>query len=131
MATVSRVINGSDLISPRTREHVQAVIHRLGYRPRALARRILGHSQMVCFVLANRPFHSFHAGVLKGTETCASELNHHVVFLRVDVEKNSPLARSATHSRKRRASPHRLRTVIGESPRKPLIHPAYSLQIFC
>jgi len=91
VATVSRVINGSDLISRRTRERVQAVIRRLGYRPNAQARRILGHSQMICFVLANRPFlHSFHAGVLQGAETAASELNHHVVFLRIDVEKKTP-----------------------------------------
>jgi len=85
------VINGSDLISARTREHVQAVIRQLGYRPHALARRILRNSQMVCFVLANRRFlHSFHAGILQGAEACANKLKQHLVFVAIVCEKETP-----------------------------------------
>jgi DNA-binding LacI/PurR family transcriptional regulator len=93
VATVSRVINSSDLISPRTREHVQKVIRQLGFRPHALARRILRHSQMICFVLANRPFlHPFHAGILQGAETCARELKQNVVFLEIECHAATPPA---------------------------------------
>ena len=91
VATVSRVINESALISPQTRQLVQAVIRRLEYRPHAMARRILGRSQMLCFVLANRPFlHSFHAGILQGAESCARELKEQVVFVRIQCEEQTP-----------------------------------------
>jgi LacI family transcriptional regulator len=91
VATVSRVINGSKLISPAMREHVEAVIRRLNFRPHALARRILGHSQLIGFVLANRPFlHSFHAGILQGAENCARSLKRHVVFLGAECPPGAP-----------------------------------------
>lgn len=91
VGTVSRVINGSKLISPRMREHVEAVIRRLAYRPHALARRILRHSQLICFMLANRPFlHSFHAGILQGAENCARELKRHVIFLGFEYTPEMP-----------------------------------------
>ncbi|WP_345188909.1 LacI family DNA-binding transcriptional regulator [Microbacterium panaciterrae] len=38
--TVSRVLNGSDRIRESTREHVQSVIDRLGYRPNPVARAL-------------------------------------------------------------------------------------------
>lgn len=91
VATVSRVINGSNEVRPQTRKHVEAVIRRLGYRPNAHARRILRRAEMVCFILANRPFlHSFHAGILQGVESYASELKQHVMFVQSNSEKETP-----------------------------------------
>src|SRR5690349_19431362 len=39
--TVSRVINRSPQVAPQTRDRVQEVINRLGYRPNALARSLI------------------------------------------------------------------------------------------
>jgi LacI family transcriptional regulator len=90
VGTVSRVLNNSDEVSSETREHVWKVIHRLEYRPNAQARRILRRSEMIYFVLANRPFlHSFHAGILQGVEACAAELKQHVAFLVVHCEREA------------------------------------------
>jgi LacI family transcriptional regulator len=91
VGTVSRVLNGSDEISPATREHVLAVMRRLRYRPNAQARRIMGRAEMVCFVLANRPFlHSFHASILQGVEACARDMKQHVVFLAMHYDTDTP-----------------------------------------
>ena len=38
MATVSRVVNGNANVKQETKEKVEAVIERLGYRPNAVAR---------------------------------------------------------------------------------------------
>ena len=41
IGTVSRVINGKDRVHPQTRERIQEVINRLGYRPSALGRGLV------------------------------------------------------------------------------------------
>lgn len=40
VATVSRVLNNSALVSPETRETVMKAVTQLGYRPNANARRL-------------------------------------------------------------------------------------------
>jgi LacI family transcriptional regulator len=85
VGTVSRVLNGGPHVSPSTRARVRAAIRHLDFRPNAQARRISrGRAEMVCFLLSNRDFlHSFHARILQGAETYASELKQHVVFAAV------------------------------------------------
>jgi len=91
VATVSRVINGSNDVSPKTRKHVEAVIRRLGYRPNAHARRIMRRAEMVCFMVSNRPLlHPFHAGILQGAEAYASDLKRHMMFMQNNCEKETP-----------------------------------------
>lgn len=92
VATVSRVLNDKGEMKKATREHVLAVIRRLGYRPNAQARRILRkRSEMVCFVLSNRSFmHPFHAAILEGVEARASTLKQHVVFVAVRYSEEAP-----------------------------------------
>ena len=41
ISTVSRVVNRSDLVSPRTRQRVESAIEQLGYRPNAFARGLV------------------------------------------------------------------------------------------
>ena len=93
VGTVSRVLNGGRRVSSQTRNRVTAAIRELGYRPLAHARRILRHNAgMVCFLLSNRDFlHSFHARLLQGVESYASEVSQHVVFAALQYdEKVSP-----------------------------------------
>ena len=40
LGTVSRIINGNTTVSPELREHVQAVIQELGYRPNPTAQTL-------------------------------------------------------------------------------------------
>src|SRR6478735_7572151 len=41
IGTVSRVINGKDRVNPQTRERIQQIIDRLGYRPSAMGRGLV------------------------------------------------------------------------------------------
>ena len=57
VGTVSRVLNGGAHVKRSTFVRVSAVIQRLKFRPNAQARRIQRRrSEMVCFILSNRPF---------------------------------------------------------------------------
>jgi LacI family transcriptional regulator len=82
VGTISRVLNSSSQVSRETRTRVMKAIRRLGFRPNAQARRILRRrSETVCFLLSNRDFlHPFHARILQGVESCASEMKQHVLF---------------------------------------------------
>ncbi len=95
VGTVSRVLNGGANVSPATREWILEVMRHLDFRPHAQARRISGRrSEMVCFLLCNRDFvHSFHARVLQGVETCASELSRHVIYAVSCHNSNTPPGR--------------------------------------
>jgi LacI family transcriptional regulator len=62
--TVSRVVNGGNLVSPRTAARVRAVIQKLGYQPNEAARILKGHSaQTIGFILPDLadPFFSICA----------------------------------------------------------------------
>ena len=95
VGTVSRVLNGGNHVSLRTRERVMLAIRRLGFRPNAQARRIhWNRSEMICFLLGNRKFpNSFHARILQGVEDCAREMKQHVLFAGVHYEATTDPAR--------------------------------------
>src|SRR5580658_4387108 len=82
IATVSRVLNDAQRVDPGTRQRVQDVILRMGYRPNATGRRLVKKStDMVSFLLCNREFmNPFHSGVLYGVERYLSGTGHDVVF---------------------------------------------------
>ena len=59
-ATVSRVLNGSDLVSEATRQHVLEVVNRLGYAPNAFASSLRrGRSDAIGIAVASlsQPWH--------------------------------------------------------------------------
>ncbi|MBZ5670558.1 MAG: LacI family transcriptional regulator [Acidobacteriia bacterium] len=92
VGTVSRVLNGGAHVKRSTFVRVSAVIQRLKFRPNAQARRIQRRrSEMVCFILSNRPFlHPVHAAILQGAEACARARNYHVVFVVVHHSESVP-----------------------------------------
>ena len=92
VATVSRVLNASRMVRPRTRQRVLASMKELGYRPLAQARRILRRrAGMVCFLLSNRDFlHSLHARILQGVESYASSISQHVIFAALHYDASTP-----------------------------------------
>lgn len=85
VATVSRVLNQHPNVSRKTRERVKALIGQSGFRPNAIARRLVhGRSGQICFLLSNREIvHSFHSRVLKGAEDYCRQSHNQVVFATV------------------------------------------------
>jgi DNA-binding LacI/PurR family transcriptional regulator len=85
VATVSRVLNQHPNVSRKTRERVMALIDESGFRPNAIARRLVhGRSGQICFLLSNRDIvHSFHSRVLKGAEDYCRQSHNQVVFATV------------------------------------------------
>jgi LacI family repressor for deo operon, udp, cdd, tsx, nupC, and nupG len=66
--TISRVINGSELVSPDTEARVHAAIAELGYQPNAIARSMArGRTQILACISPNLTDHTF-ASVINGAE---------------------------------------------------------------
>jgi LacI family transcriptional regulator len=95
VGTISRVLNSSPQVSGEMRARALQAIKRLGFRPNALARRVLRQrSEMVCFLLSNRDFlHPFHARILQGVESYASAVKQHVLFAALHYSSRMPPAR--------------------------------------
>ena len=66
LATVSRVINGSDLVKDTTRLRVEAAIEKLGYKPNAVARSLaLKRSTTIALVVPEASF-GFTGQIING-----------------------------------------------------------------
>ena len=77
IATVSRVINGSERVKPSLHERVIKAAVKLGFD---LERR--GGSRIVAFLLCNRAvLHPFHSAVLVGAEAHCAANDYGVLFL--------------------------------------------------
>lgn len=76
LATASRVLNKTGLVTPEMERRVRAAASQLlAGTPRDKRR------YTVCFLLANRPMlHPFHAYVLMGAHMSAAEQNHLILF---------------------------------------------------
>jgi len=69
--TVSRVINGHPSVRPSTRQHVQATVENLGFRPNRAARVLRGrHAGSVTVLTPNTTLYGYQAG-LQGIEEAA------------------------------------------------------------
>lgn len=76
--TVSRVINGSEEVSPETRAVVEAVIEQMGYQPSAIARSMArGQTHTLACISPNLTDFTF-ASVIEGAET---EARRHGYFM--------------------------------------------------
>ncbi len=74
-ATVSRVLNSPEKVSPSTRAKVNAAISKLGYKPNRVARRLSGRrdaARMISLIIPDiqNPFYSF---VARGVEDVANK----------------------------------------------------------
>lgn len=80
LATISRVINGAENVSPEIRSKVQEAIKKLGYFPNNAARSLVKRQSGAIAVLL-RDLHSpFYTDLIKGFEDGAAETKHNVVF---------------------------------------------------
>lgn len=78
-ATVSRVVNNSDLVRDDTRDRVQEAIRDLGYRPTYAARMLARQKTETLAVLARELDSGFYAEVLRGADAVASERGYHLI----------------------------------------------------
>jgi len=80
VSTVSRALSNPDRVSPRTREHVQAIARRLDYRPNRVAQTLLtGRTQMLALLVPDitNP-HNF--GLIRGAEAQARAAGYTLVI---------------------------------------------------
>jgi len=85
MATVSRVANGKENVTPRLRERVIKAAVKLGFDLNSKKSRI------VAFILSNRAvLHAFHSMVLVGAEAYCAANNYGVLFLPLQYSSRTP-----------------------------------------
>ncbi|MEQ8675114.1 MAG: LacI family DNA-binding transcriptional regulator [Aggregatilineales bacterium] len=78
--TVSRVINNKDDVSDETREQIQAIIRRRGYRPNSIARNLaFRRSVYLGLVFPNVDIPLF-VDVIRGVEHVANQNEYHILL---------------------------------------------------
>ena len=79
ISTVSRVLNRREVVSPDTRQRVEAAIKGLGYRPNGFARGLmLGRSELVGLVLPD--LHGeFYSEIIRGADQQARSMGYGLV----------------------------------------------------
>lgn len=90
-STVSRSLSGSELVDPRTRDHVLRVADELGYLPNRAARGLItgrtGNLGLILPDLAN----PFFPEVVKGVQARAREADHSVFLADTDEDPSAEL----------------------------------------
>ncbi len=86
MATVSRVVNGSQTVTPVLRERVLKAAGKLGFDLNGKKK-----SRIIAFVLSNRAvLHPFHSAVLVGAEAFCATHDYGLLFLPVQYSSDIP-----------------------------------------
>jgi DNA-binding LacI/PurR family transcriptional regulator len=84
VGTVSRVLSGSANVGAETRQHIQAVIERLAYKPNRAARNLArGRTDTLGVLLPSFTRHYF-LEVLRGVQTAASEGDYSLTVFAAD-----------------------------------------------
>lgn len=78
--TVSRVINNKGEISPATRERVEGVIARLGYRPNAVARGLSTNRTYTLGLVVPDITNPFFPEIVRGAEDTAMQRGYSVIL---------------------------------------------------
>ncbi len=79
--TVSRVVNNTGKISQATREHVQTIIARLGYRPSRAARALVTNKTYLLGVTVPDITNPYFSTIVHGIEDVASEGGYSVLLV--------------------------------------------------
>jgi LacI family transcriptional regulator len=82
--TVSRVINNSGYISPKTRERVQQAIYELGYVPNTIARSLRSKRTHTLALVITDITNPFFTSLARGVEDTASDAGFNVIFCNTD-----------------------------------------------
>ncbi len=79
MATVSRVWNEADFVSPDTRQRVAEVAARLGYSPHGAARSLITRTTHALGVLLPDLYGEFFSEIIRGIDHTAQAAGYHIL----------------------------------------------------
>jgi LacI family transcriptional regulator len=82
--TVSRVINNSERVNPKTRERVEAAIHELGYRPNRLAQSLVTQKTRTVGLVVADITNPFFFEVARGVQDAALKKGYNVFVCNTD-----------------------------------------------
>ena len=80
LTTVSRVVNGSEKVSPKTKERVELAIKELGYFPNNAARSLVKKQTNSIAVMLRNIHDPFFTNLIRGIEDASSALERNVIF---------------------------------------------------
>jgi LacI family transcriptional regulator len=79
IATVSRVINGSDKVKEKTRERVMAIVHKLKYTPNPAARGLIMKRTEAIGLLLPDLHGEFFSEVIRGADEAVQAQKYHLI----------------------------------------------------
>lgn len=91
VATVSRVLNNSPLVTERTRENVMKAVEVLDYRPNLLGRNLRRTETKMILVLLPSISNPFYSRVVKGIEAIARENGYNIMLCNTDSKREREL----------------------------------------
>lgn len=80
LATVSRVINDSNVVREDTRNRVQEAIEKLGYKPNAIAQGLALSKTTTISIIMSEKLLSYNAKILNGLMDVAKIYNYNIMF---------------------------------------------------
>jgi LacI family transcriptional regulator len=90
-ATVSRVLNGSPLVTGKTQEKVMEAIRELNYTPNAIGKQLRSRKTMTLAVVVTDIGVSYNAEIIKGIENTANTLKYKILICDSQNEKEKEL----------------------------------------
>ena len=84
MATVSRVVNGNANVKAETKEKVNAVIAKLGYRPNAVARGLASRRTTTIGVVIPDVTNHYFAELARGIDDVAAMYHYQIILANSD-----------------------------------------------
>jgi LacI family transcriptional regulator len=91
LMTVSRVVNSKGEISPETRERIQEVIDRLGYRPSGIARSLAGGQTYTIGLVVPDIANPYFSGIAHGVASIANVEGFGVLLCDCEEDKSLEL----------------------------------------
>ena len=80
LATVSRVINDSNVVREDTRNRVQEAIEKLGYKPNAIAQGLALSKTTTISIVMSEKLLAYNTKILNGLMDVAKIYNYNIMF---------------------------------------------------
>lgn len=80
VATVSRVLNETTVVSENTKAKVLAAIEELDYHPNLVGRNLRRKETKIALVIMNSVVNSFFTKIIKGMEDAAAQKGYHIMI---------------------------------------------------
>ena len=84
VATVSRVLNGQNSVTAKTRIKVEVAIKKLNYEPSMLGRNLRNSKSRLLLVLIPQISNPFYFEIIKGIESTAIRHDHNILLCETD-----------------------------------------------